>query len=168
MPEKFGFRPLASYLRSHAAHECVVYDGYHDGLFGFYFRASDPGFERRLVLGQQILYHYGPQNSFDWIETQETKSASDVANLLRTKSGCRWIAIEVGANSNWAQGQKLLRRAVAEPSFELVKSFPLVAPNAERIDLYRLTGPVPPAPVVNVRVPSFSHNTFSQVLPISR
>jgi glycosyltransferase involved in cell wall biosynthesis len=168
IPQKSGFRAVAAYLKSHAPHEAVLYDGYHDGLFGFYFRAADPGFQRRLVLGQQILYHYGPKDSFYWVETLEAKSTAEIANLLRTKSGCRWVAIEVGANSNWAQGQRLLRHAVAQPGFELVRSFPLIAPNAERVDLYRLTGPVAPVPLVTVRVTSFSDNTFSRVQPVSR
>jgi hypothetical protein len=57
---------------------------------------------------------------------------------------------------------------VAQPGFELVRSFPLIAPNAERVDLYRFTGPVVPVPLVTVRATSFSNNTFSKVQPVSR
>jgi len=91
-----------------------------------------------------------------------------VVSVLRTRSGCKWIAIEVGPYSEWAKGQRLLRKAVAGPDFELVRSFPVVAPNAERVDLYRQVGPVRPVVAVDVRIVSFVNRTFNQVEPITR
>lgn len=168
IPQRAGFRAAVSYLRQHAPAEAVFYDGYDDGLFGFYFRASDPQFQRRLVLGQQIIYHYGPARSFQWEEMLNAKTPDDVLHLLRTRSGCQWIAIEVGRRSEWAKGQRLLRKAIAGPAFELVRSFPVIAPGAVRIDLYRLLEPVKPVSTVDVRVASFSDRIFHNVLPISR
>jgi hypothetical protein len=168
MPQKSGFRAVVSFLRSHAPEETVLYDGYHDGLFGFYFRAFDPQYQRRLVLGQQLLYHYGPRGaSFEWVETSNARSTQDVVKILRSECGCRLVAIEVGPHSEWARGQRLLREAVAGPDFELVRSFAVIAPNAQRVDLYRLIGPMQPVSTVNVRIESFSDRTFTGVVPIT-
>jgi glycosyltransferase involved in cell wall biosynthesis len=168
VPAKLGFRAAAAYVRREAPTECVLYDGYHDGLFGFYYRSLDPRFEGRVALGQQFLYRYGPESTFNWVETDAAATTQEVANLLRSKSGCRWVAIEVGPYSEWANGQKLLRRAVAEPPFELIRSFPVVAPNAERIDLYRLVSPVSPMPAVEVQVGSPAAGKSLWVVPVSR
>ena len=167
LPQRSGFRAVASYLRQQAA-DAVLYDGYHDGLFGFYFRVLDPQFQQRLVLGQQILYHFGPASTFNWEETLNAKTLEEVQQVLRTCSGCHWAAIEIGRRSEWAQGQRLLRQAVTGPGFELVHSFPVIAPDAVRIDLYRIVGPVKPVSTVDVRVTSFSNRTYRNVSPITR
>lgn len=168
MPQKNGFRAVASYLRKYAPDDAVLYDGYHDGLFGFYFRAFDPHYRHRLVFGQQLLYHYGPAADFNWVETLQAKSTDDVVEILRTRSGCSWVAIEVGPDSQWAQGQRLLRAAVAGPQFELAHSFPVIAPNAQRVDLYRLIGGALPVSTIDVQLASFSNRIFHHVVPISR
>jgi glycosyltransferase involved in cell wall biosynthesis len=168
LPQKQGFRAVVLYLREHAANDAVLYDGYHDGLFGFYLRAFDPQFRRRLVLGQQFLYHYGPAADFNWVETMEATSTKEVVNILRTRSGCSWVAIEVGPYSDWAQGQRLLRAAVAGPEFELDHSFPIDAPNAKRVDLYRLVGGALPVSAFDLQLASFSNRIFQGVVPIAR
>ena len=168
IPQKQGFRAVAAYLHEHAPDDAVLYDGYHDGLFGFYFRALDPQYRHRLVLGQQLLYHYGPASDFHWVESLHTATTQDVVDILRTRSGCSWVAIEVGPYSEWAQGQRLLRTAVAGPEFELAHSFPIVAPNAERVDLYRLVGGALPVSTIDVQLASFSNRIFHGVEPIAR
>ncbi len=168
IPQKSGFEAVADYLRLHAPHDVVVYDGYHDGLFTFYVRALDNGYQRRVVLAQQLLYHYGPESTFDWRETENAKSVPELVELLRTKSGTAWVAVEVGPFSEWAWEQRLLRRAVTGPDFELVRSFPVQAPNAQRVDLYRLRGAITPVSTVDVHFASFSNLTFYHVVPITR
>jgi hypothetical protein len=145
-----------------------LYDGYHDGLFGFYVRALDPNYDRRVMLGQHLLYHYGPRSTFDWVETLRASTTQEVVDLLRKKSGCRWVAIEVGPNSEWAAGQRLLRQAVARPEFSLVRSFPVVATGAKRIDLYRLAGPVLAVETVDLELASYRTRRFECVVPIRR
>jgi hypothetical protein len=170
--EKSGFRVVAAYLRTHAPEDAVLYDGYHDGLFGFYLRASDPDFRRRLVLGQQVLYRYGPAETFEWVDalkhSQGSDSVHEIVRTLRTESGCRWLAIEIGSSSEWAAGQRLLRQAVTGSEFELVKSFPVNAWNARRVDLYRQRGPVQPVSRVDLNMPSLGSRSYRGVLPITR
>ena len=168
LPQISGFREAAEFMRSNAPSDAVFYDGYNDGLFGFYVRALDPGWKRRIVLGQEILYHDGPAATFDWVDTSKANTAQEVVNLLRTRAGCRWIAIEIGSHSEWAKGQKLLREAVAGPDFELVRSFPVTSPVASRIDLYRMLGPIVPLNTIDLVLASYSDRTFLHVLPITR
>jgi glycosyltransferase involved in cell wall biosynthesis len=167
-PQVTGFRAVAEYLRAAAPSDAILYDGYHDGLFGFYVRALDPGYQRRIVLGQELLYHYGPAQSYEWVETMNAATVPDVVNLLRTRCGCRWLAIEAGDHSEWAQGQRLLREAVRQPDFELMRSFPVVGSGASRVDLYRLRGPITPVSTIALSLPSYSGHTFSRVVPITR
>jgi len=168
VPEVSGFRETAAFLDTHAPTEPVLYDGYLDGVFGFYVRASDPGFKRRIVSAAQVLYHTGPTTSFDWVETVNAASPDDVMRILRTTAGCRWVAIEMGPKSEWSVGQKLLRQAVQRPDFELVHSFPVKAEGVERIDLYRIMGDVAPAAGANLSFPSYSTREFKGVTPITR
>jgi hypothetical protein len=168
VPRKSGFRAIVRHLERIAPEGAILYDGYHDGLFGFYFRAGDPGFRRRLMLAEHVLYQYGPESTFEWVEHLNVKSASDIAFTLRTRSGCQWVAVEVGSYSEWGRGAKLLREAVRGPDFELVRSFPIAAFNVERVDLYRLSGPVKPLERVTLSAPSLSGETWSEVEPISR
>ena len=168
VPGKEGFRAIAAYVGRNTPHAAVLYDGYHDGLFGFYLRASDPHYQRRLVLGQQVLYRYHQENTFYWIERLRVKSAAEVAPVLRAACGCEWIAVEVGKESQWTEGQRLLRQAVQGPEFQPVWSFPIAAYDAERVDLYRLAGPIAPVSTVRVTPPGFGGRSFDGIQPISR
>ncbi len=168
VPRVSGFQEVAVYLRQNAPADAVLYDGYDDGLFGFYTRAMDPRFERRIVLADQLLYHYGPTNTYAWTETAQVTSTEEVLKVLREKSGCRLIAVEIGVNSQWAKVQRLLRETVLRPEFELVRSFPVQASGADRVDLYRLKGRIEPVTTVDLSFPSYSDRVFPGVLPITR
>ena len=167
VPKASGFREVAAYLRQNAPADSVLYDGYHDGLFGFYIRAMDPQFQQRIVLAEELLYQYGPTTSFNWVETSKAATTDDVVRILQQQSGCRWLVIEVGANSEWARGQRLLRQALDRPEFELVRSFPVSGTGARRIDLYRVVSPGPEVTTVNLYFPSFSSHEFLQITPIA-
>ncbi len=162
VPSEAGFREAANYLHEQAPAEPVLYDGYHDGVIGFYIRARDPRFEGRLILGQQLLYHYGPSTSFDYIETSRAVSTDDVVRLVQG-SGCRFIAIEIGSHSTWARSQRLLRESVGRPEFRLVRSFPVTSATAQRIDVYRFLSPGPPVATVDLQLPSYSNRVFAHV-----
>ena len=122
VPQVSGFREIATYLQQRSPTEGVLYDGEYDGLFGFYVRALDPGFRQRVALADRLLYRYGPTTSFQWSQTSNVTSTGDVVNLLRTRSGCRWVAIEVSARPSSALGSRLLRQTVKRSEFELVRS----------------------------------------------
>ena len=168
VPQVSGFREIAAYLRARAPKDAVLYDGAYDGLFGFYVRAFDPDFERRLVRADRLLYEYGPSETFDWVEKSNVGSTSDVVNVLRTQSGCRWVAIEVGRNSSSVLGRQLLRQAVTRAEFELVRSFPITGAGPRRVDLYRLVDDVEPVIAVDLNFPSFSNRAFRHIVPITR
>jgi hypothetical protein len=167
VPHVSGFREIATYLQEQAPRDAVLYDGEYDGLFGFYVRAFDPHFERRVALGNKLLYQDGPGSTFTRIQKSNVASTEEVLNLLRTRSGCRWVAIEVAGNRG-STGRRLLIQAVAAPEFELVRSFPITGAGAQRVDLYRIVSAVDPVATVDLAFPSFTSRTFPHVVPITR
>jgi hypothetical protein len=167
VPQVSGFREIATYLQEQAPRDAVLYDGQYDGLFGFYVRASDPHFERRVALGSKLLYQDGPASTFTPVQKSNVASTQDVVNLLRTRSGCRWVAIEVTRNPG-SIGRRLLREAVARPEFELVRSFPITGAGERRVDLYRSVIAVDPVAAVDLGFPSFTNREFLHIVPITR
>jgi hypothetical protein len=168
VPRVSGFRELAAYLREAAPTDAVLYDGDYDGIFGFYVRALDPRFERRVALADKLLYHYGPTTTFAPVETSKAATPDQVVSLLRSRSGCRWVAIEVSRRPNLPVGQRLLREAVGGSEFELVRSFPITGAGERRVDLYRVVGAVAPVETLDLAFPSFSEREFHQVAPVTR
>jgi Dolichyl-phosphate-mannose-protein mannosyltransferase len=168
VPQVSGFREIATYLRERAPTDAVLYDGPYDGLFGFHVRALDPDFERRLVLANKLLYEAGPTNTFTWVQTSNVTSTDDVVNVLRTRSGCQWLAIEMSRSASLGSGQRLLRQAVERPEFEMVRSFPIAGAGERRVNLYRMVTSVEPLATVDLRFPSLSHREFRQIVPIAR
>jgi hypothetical protein len=168
VPDVSGFRELATYLRDTAPTDAVLYDGDYDGIFGFYVRALDPRFERRVALADKLLYHYGPTTTFDPVQTSKAATPGEVASLLRSQSGCRWVAIEVSRRSDLPLGRRLLREAVGGSAFELVRSFPISGAGERRVDLYRVVGAVAPVDALDLAFPSFSEREFLHVAPIAR
>ncbi len=168
VPRVSGFREVAEYLREHARDEAVLYDGYYDGNFGFYVRALDPDFKRRVVLGGRLLYYYGSPSTFEWVETSNVTSEEDVVNVLRSRCGCRWVAVEIGRRSEWAATQRLLRQTVRGPAFEPMGAFPVAAAGAQRVELYRLKGPLASPRSGVLRFPAFTDRVFTDIEPITR
>jgi hypothetical protein len=123
IPQVSGFGELTEYLHQQGPADAVLYDGAYDGLFGFYVRASDPQFVRRIVLANRLLFEAGPATTFKWVQKSNVASTDDVVTLLQARCGCRWVAIEVDNRPIWAAGQRLLRQAVVRPEFELARSF---------------------------------------------
>jgi len=167
VPVVSGFQELAAYLRERAPSDAVLYDGRYAGLLGFYVRASDPRFERRLVRAEHFLYEWGPTTSFRWVQKSNVASADDVVNLLRTRCGCRWVAIEIDRVTYLAEGARLLRQAVARSEFEFVRSFPIVGAGERRVDLYKIVMDIDPVSTVDLSFPSLTDRTFPRVVPIA-
>jgi hypothetical protein len=159
---------VALYLRSHAPNDAVLYSGRYDGVFGFYMRALDPGFDRRLVLSRKLLYRYEQTADFNRIETPHVASPSDVVALIQRRSGCRWVAVEIGPEDDLTASDRHLYRALEGPAFERVQSFNVVAGVVVRVDLYRFLPPVEPAAPADLVLPSFSDRVFPAVEPIRR
>jgi hypothetical protein len=168
VPHVSGFREVVAYLREQASDDAVLYDGEYDGLFGYYFRASDPDFRRRLARADKLLYQYAPISSFRRNQVSYVSSVDDVVSVLRTHCGCRWVAIEVTTRPNPALGARLLREAVQQPAFELVRTFPIAGSGTRRVDVYRLVGRVEPVQSVDLDFPSFTNRHFDHVVPITR
>jgi hypothetical protein len=168
IPQVSGFGELTEYLHQQGSADAVLYDGAYDGLFGFYVRASDPHFVRRIVLANRLLFEAGPATTFKWVQKSNVASTNDVVTLLRARCGCRWVAIEVDNRPIWAEGQRLLRQAVVRPEFELARSFPIDGAGERRVDLYRVTSVVSPVSTVDLEFPSLSNRTFQGVVPITR
>jgi hypothetical protein len=168
VPQVTGFREIAVFLRERAPTDAVLYDGDYDGLFGFYVRALDPRFERRVALANRLLYSYGPGASFEWTQTSTVASADDVVALVGSRSGCRWIAIEATPRPPLVLARRLLAEAVTRPGFEFVRSFPITGAGDRRVDLYRAVNDVQPVAAVDLRFPSLSDRQFLHVVPIAR
>ena len=162
-----GIDAVARYLRDNAPRDAVLYSGMYDGVFGFYVRALDPGFERRVVLSGRLLYQYRQRVDFTWVETPYVTSPADVVSLMQTTSGCRWVAVEVGGEASLAASEHVLRQALQGPAFERVQSFPVAGRPVHRIDLYRFTERLDPVPAMDLMFPSFSARVFRGVAPIA-
>lgn len=168
VPEVAGFGPIAEFIRTQGPHDNVLYSGRYDGVFGFYLQASDRQFDRRLVLTSRLLYRYEQNIGFTFIETPHVSSPSDVVELIRQQSGCRWIAVEVGAESTLPRSDRYLREALSGAEFEKVASFPVSAALVTHVDLYRVTIPIQEAPVIDLQFPSFSPRVFRNIAPVTR
>jgi hypothetical protein len=168
VPEVRGVREVAEHLRREAPHDAVLWDGTYGAVFAFYVRALDPAFERRVVAGSKLLYEYGPGATFEWTQTSFVDSTDDVVAMVRTRSGCRWVALTVEPRPTWLKGRRLLREAVERPEFELVRSFPTSAEGGREVRLYRVVAPVDAVATVDLRFPSFNNREFRQVVPITR
>jgi hypothetical protein len=168
VPQVSGFREAATYFHEQAPTDGVLYDGDYDGLFGFFFRALDPLFQQRMVVAHELLYRYGPSTTFDWVQQSNVASTEDVVRLVRTRSGCRWVAIEMSRNPVQAVGQRLLRDAVKGPEFEWVRAFPISGAGERRVDVYRVLESVDQVSAVDLSFPSLSERVFVRISPITR
>lgn len=144
-----GFDEVAAYFRDVAPDEPVFYDGYHNGVFTFHVLANDPDRLRRVAVGHKSLYTSALRPVVELQEFVATRE--QVIERLREQVGCRWLAIEIGSSSREVAAARLLREAVQEPPFEFVRSFAVSGAGAERVDVYRLIGPV--AEVDEVELP---------------
>lgn len=166
VPRATGFDDAARYLVTAGPTDAVLYSGIYDGLFTFYVRAMDPGFARRVALAGRVLYQYKQAVDFTWVETPHVTTPDEVVTRLGAL-GCRWVAVEVGAEASLPMTERLLRQALAGPPFERVASFPVTAGPVTRVDLYRFDGPLEPAPPMDLMFPSFTQRVFRDVRPVT-
>jgi hypothetical protein len=166
IPSADGFGEVARFLEQVAPDEPVFYDGHFDGAFTFHVQANDPGYRRRVVRGSKLLYASALNPGYRLREY--ATSPEEVVEVLRTRGGCRWLAVEVGEAAEQLAPALRLREALKGPEFELVRSFP-VAPRrwVERVDVYRLLGPVERVDEVDLPFPTLGEGAVFRVRPIA-
>ena len=165
VPSADGYREVARFLEQVAPDEALFYDGVYDGVFTFHVQANDPDYRRRVVLGNKLLYAWAMVPG--WRMQEYATTPGEVVEALRTRGGCRWLAVEVGPAAEQIAPARLLREAVKGPEFERVRSFP-IAPGRgiERVDVYRLLGPVERVDEVELPFPILGEGVSYRVTPI--
>jgi 4-amino-4-deoxy-L-arabinose transferase-like glycosyltransferase len=165
VPDVRGFRELVAFLDRVAPGEPVFYDGLYSGIFIAQCRAGDDEVRRRVVRGDQLLY-VAPLNramkARDFVASRR-----DVVEALRTRSGCRWLAIAEGGVPSPRPAAALLREAVAGSEFERVRSFPISGTRIARVDVYRMRIPVEAPQVVDLPVPMLGPDARLRGRPIA-
>jgi hypothetical protein len=165
VPAANSFAPVAHFLAEEAPDEPFFYDGRYDGVFTFHIQANDPEYRRRVVLGRKLLYASAMIPGYRLREY--VTSPEQVVEVLRTRGGCRWLAVEVGGEVEQVGPAQLLREAVRGPEFELVRSFPVDSDRGvERVDVYRLLGPVERVEEVDLPFPILGEQATYRVRPI--
>jgi hypothetical protein len=166
VPEVRGIKDVVVFLEHYASNEPVFYDGRYDGVFTFYFRSRDPGYQRRIVLGNKLLYASAldPGRNYQ----SYASSVPEVLQLLQKRGGCRLIVVERGPISAIVRGGRLLRKTVQGPQFELIRSFPISGYGITRIDLYRFKLAVDPVEEVELPFPILGQGVNFKVRPIRR
>lgn len=165
VPSADGFAEVARFLEQVAPDEPVFYDGHYDGTFTFYVMAGDPGYRRRVVRGSKLLYASALVPGYRLSEYAATPE--EVVAVLRTRGGCRWLAVEVGGAAEQLPPALRLREALRGPDFERVRSFPVFPHRlVERVDVYRLRGPVERVDEVELPFPILGEGAAFRVRPI--
>lgn len=159
-----GYRELAAYMARVAPDEPVFYDGFYDANFTFYIRAGDPQLRRRVVVGHKLLYTYAMFTG--WRQQDFARSPDEAIDILRRRGGARWLAIEIGKETDKVAPMRYLREAVKTDAFELVRSFPIAAHQTERVDVYRLKLPITEVDEVELPFPVLDQDVKYRVRPI--
>jgi hypothetical protein len=165
VPSADGYRDVARFLEQVAPDETLFYDGAYDGVFTFHVQANDPAYRRRVVLGNKLLYAWAMVPG--WRMQEYATTPEEVVKALRTRGGCRWLAVEMGPAAEQVAPARLLREAVKGPEFERVRSFPIAnGRGIERVDVYRLLGPVEHVDEVELPFPMLGEGVGYRVRPI--
>jgi hypothetical protein len=140
LAEIHGVQEVADFLAKVAPDEPVFYDGPLHGIFIYYVRERDDDMRRMVVRGDKLLY-LSPLNPH--VRARKFAStAREVVDVLRTRSGCRWFAIE-RPQAKVGSVRQLLREAVEGPPFHHVAAFPVTGTNVTgAIDVYRIEGEI--------------------------
>jgi len=135
--EVHGVRDLATFFAQEAPDEPVLYDGFHAGVFTYYRRIGDPGLRGGVLGFHMLLGGKGLRDGNREIH-EPGRLTSEVAEDLLRRSVCRWFALQAGPYSATSQHYSILRDAIRGPAFVFVGSFPIVADDDRRVEVYRL------------------------------
>jgi len=163
LPAVRNFAEIVAFFDRVAPGEPLFYDGKYDGVFIFYVRATDAAHRRRVVRGDKLLYVVPLNRSME--PREFVTSRRDVVKALRTRSGCRWLAVEEGSGADLPRAARLLREAVRGPEFRLVRSVPIREDTDERVDIYRMLVPVEPDPSMIIPLPMAGEGFKYEVRP---
>jgi hypothetical protein len=168
VPAIRGMEEIVAFLEQAAPDQRVFYEGKFDGVFSFYTRAHDRKYTRSVTLGSKLLYATAMDPSLGMVEV--ATSPHDVVEAFRVRCGCRWLAVESERGGKEVAGVQYLREALAGPEFELVRSFPLEAPQPApaRVDVYRFKLPIEMPRQQELRFPILGNETVYRVKPIEQ
>ncbi len=168
VPRVVGFTELVQFVRQAAPTGHVFYDGVYNGVFTFYLRAGDPGFQRGVILGSKLLYATRIEPRFGAVE--RVASTTDVVERIRHRCGCRLLVVErqVGRGMGALQAPQLLRRALGDGPFRLLRSFSVRTPDVSDVDVYEAPEPRNGLPLVELPFPAIGEGATYEVKPFGR
>jgi hypothetical protein len=140
VPQVEGFREVVAFLEHVEPDGVYLYDGQHTGIFTVYVQFGDPGYRRRVVRGDKLLYATAIYSR--WRRRQFVSSPQETIEALRERGGARWVAISIEDQAPSNDAARHLRAAVEGPEFELCRSFPIHAWGVRRVDVYRFLPPI--------------------------
>ena len=162
-----GFREIADWVETMVPTGRVFYDGFYSGVFTFYLRYRDPGWQRAVTLGSKLLYGTKISPRFGLVE--HVHGVSDVRATLLRDCGCRYVIVERENHPDVDfPAVRSLRAAVHGPGFRLVRTFPVHAETVTAVDVYEILGAAPDTAKVDLRFPVLGADAHYEVAPIHR
>jgi len=163
-----GFREVAGFIRQIAPGERVFYEGTYNGVFSYYVRAQDPRFEQSVVLGSKLLYATRIEARFGVVEG--VASVSDVLERLRNDCGCRVVVVEreIAAPEANIKAVHLLREALTDRRFRLIRTFDVQSQGISHVDVYEQVGAVADTGSIQLRFPALQQDVIFRARPIER
>ena len=167
VPHAEGFRSMVETVSEITPGKRFFYEGYYDGTFSYYVRASDDRFERGVSIGSKLLYSTRLTREYGIVE--HANSAEEIATLLREQCGCELLLLERDSllHENFPLIEQL-REALRGPEFRLVRTFEVNAPRVRYIDLYEYRTPPTSPDAVRLHFPLLGQDTGFSVQPIER
>lgn len=168
VPRVIGFRELVQFVQKAAPAGRIFYDGGYNGIFTFYLLADDPGFQRGVILGSKLLYATRIEPRFGSVD--RVRSAADVVERIRRQCGCRLLVVErqVARGMGALQAPQLLRRALEDGEFRLVRSFSVGTSDVSDVDVYEAPSNGSAESLVELPFPAIGEGVTYEVNPIGR
>jgi hypothetical protein len=160
LPSVEGFRAAAQYLERVAPNEPVLYHGYYDGVLMFYLLAGDPQFQRGVVLARKVVPELDAQ-----LRGRPYAAASALREILRTRTGCRWIVLEKSLKNADPLSRRLFS-AVEAAEIERVRSFPVTGTYPVSLEVYRWRESVESPQHLDIVFPDLDENMRFKVVPM--
>jgi len=167
VPRVQGFRDAVTFIERVAPDEPVFYDGYYHNVFTFYVQAGDPEYKRGVILGSKLLYASAINPMGDRYESY-VNSPTQVVQALQTRSGCRWLAIEISEQSKLIPAANMLRDTLRGPQFEFVRFFPVSGRGLDGIEIYRSKINPRPRDELDIPFPILGEGIRYKIRPIQR
>lgn len=161
VPVVHGFREAAAFFEEVAPAEPVLYDGFHDGNFGFYMLSRDPGMHRGVVLARKVLGSLAPPDGYPLPE--DRPSPDRVLQLFNTRGGTRWVVVEDSRQSRASAASQLFRTIVPGPQFEFVRTLPV---SVGALHVYRFLGTIERPDALEMPFPDLQPDRQLSIRPL--